>query len=274
VEILQTERKESYVGFSDELQATGEFLMKLEPTQRGNPHRLTIWPHVFPAESIRRFANPDGRVAVTLCETGRQFRVPPEDKIFSAKRVLDQRAETGYMKDIEDKFQALADQIVGGRKSLESEHCKVVRMFFALWWLRFNAKNSPVSDKVLVGIEPEPLTKDQQEILEGKGVAYIRADRKMPGRVLSGSQIQIDIDRFEAGYAGLGWGVATAARGEFILPDTLGQLVAVPVTPTICLLGGHANVEMQSSEVSRFNRLAVKSAITYFIARDPAQCPR
>jgi hypothetical protein len=245
-----------------------------EPPQKHNPHKLTIWQHVFPAKSIGRFAGADGTVSVTLCETGRQFRVPPEDRIFSAKRVWDQRAETGYMKDIEDNFQALADQIVDGRRSLDSEHYRVARMFFALWWLRFSARNSPTPDGVLVGIEPDALSRDQQEILEAKGVAYIRADRKMPGRVLSGSQIQMDIDRFEACYAGLRWGVATAAKGEFILPDTFGQLMAVPVTPTICLVGDHENVEMPPSEVSRFNRLAVQSAKTYFIARDPTHCLR
>ena len=35
-----------------------------DKVQGANPHRLTLWQHVFPAGSIARFAGPDGRVAV------------------------------------------------------------------------------------------------------------------------------------------------------------------------------------------------------------------
>jgi hypothetical protein len=248
--------------------------MKPEQTQRGNPHKLAISQHVFPVGSIKRFANPDGKVSVTFCQTDKQIRVFPRHKIFCAERVWDQRAETGYMKEVEDKFQAVADQIVDGRKSLDSECYRTVRMFFALWCLRSDLRNNPISDKEIVGIEPDPLSLDQQEILEANGGAYLCPDRKLPGRVVGGFRIQTDIYRFEARFADLRWGIARAVKGEFILPDTFGQLLAVPVTPTIFLVGGHEDMEVLPSEVSRFNRLAVQSAKVYFVARDPAHCPR
>ena len=50
-----------------------------EKVQGANPHRLTLWQHVFPAASIARFAGPDDRVAVIdlVRRTARRARARP-----------------------------------------------------------------------------------------------------------------------------------------------------------------------------------------------------
>jgi hypothetical protein len=229
--------------------------------------------HVFPACSITRFAGADGAVSVKLCRNGKELRLPPRDEMFCAKRAWDQHAESGYMKEIEDGFQNLANQVTGSLRSIDTQAYSTVTRFFVLWCLRFQAKHNPIHDRILNGIVPEVLTKDQQEILEKNWGGFIRSDQTMPGRRLTGVQTLRDIDRLAAGFQGRPWGIVRAEGGEFILPDTFAGLSVVPLTPMICLVCGHKDSVIPHSGVSDFNRRAVQSAKEYFIARDFTQCP-
>lgn len=88
--------------------------MKFEPTQPGNPHRLTIDQHVFPKASIQRFTNPGGSVEIFVKKLNRVLKLKPNNSIFCARRVWDQKTEAGIGKHIEDRFQALACAIEKG----------------------------------------------------------------------------------------------------------------------------------------------------------------
>ena len=108
-----------------------------EKVQGANPHRLTLWQHVFPAASIARFAGPDGRVAVIDLVRRTARRAGPDDQVFCARRVWDQRAEAGYMREIEDRFQDLAGRVIAAPGELRSlEDDKAASRFFALWRCR------------------------------------------------------------------------------------------------------------------------------------------
>jgi hypothetical protein len=77
-----------------------------EKPQKKNRRFLTVNQHVFPLASIARFANTEGRVSLhDLARSKVRFPKPDHD-IFCAKRAWDQRAERGYMKEIEDEFKA------------------------------------------------------------------------------------------------------------------------------------------------------------------------
>lgn len=177
------------------------------------------------------------------------------------------------MKDIEDAFHAVAEQIVSGRSSLLPEQHPIVTKFFALWVWRARLQHDPIADQAIAGVAGEPLTKDHQEGLEVEGRVYVRSDQTMPGRFLAGVQGLQEIDAVSAEFEGRRWGVVRAAEGEFICPDTFGQLAAVPVTPTICLCRDHQDSVIPKCEVGRANRSAQQSARRYCIARDFAACP-
>jgi hypothetical protein len=125
--------------------------VKAEKPQIGNPRKLTFWQHVFPARSIERFAGDDGNVAVKHRQSKREFRIPPDDKLFCAQRVWDQRAEAGYMKQIEDEFQTLADEIIAGLNQIGPEKSRIATKFFALWCSRFRQRNEPTPDHFVEG---------------------------------------------------------------------------------------------------------------------------
>ena len=247
--------------------------VKAEKPQIGNPRKLTFWQHVFPARSIERFAGDDGNVAVKHRQSKREFRIPPDDKLFCAQRVWDQRAEAGYMKQIEDEFQTLADEIIAGLNQIGPEKSRIATKFFALWCSRFRQRNEPTPDHFVEGILGENLSKDQEEVLERNWIGYLRTGQMMPGRILSGLQIQMTIQQFEAHFRDTHWGIVVAREGEFVLPDTFGKLAIVPVTPKICLCCGIEGLELSMSEVSKINRQAVQSTQDYCVARDFAMCP-
>jgi hypothetical protein len=248
-------------------------VIKGHKPQAGNPHKLTFWQHVFPAKSLERFAGPDGKVAVKHCQADKEFKLAPDNELFCAQRRWDQRAEAGYMKDIENQFQSLGDEIITGLRTIDDEQSRIVTRFFALWRLRFHHKHAPLPDHFIKGVVEEHLSEDQEELLESKWVGYFSADQMMPGRIVAGIQIQTNIQAIDAHLRGNRWGVVTADKGEFIVPDTFGVMTVVPVTPTICLVCAREDMEISNAEVSKINRLAMRYRQDYCVARDFTQCP-
>ena len=247
--------------------------MKTQRPQRGNPHRLTVEQHVFPARSIERFAAADGKVSVRLRHTNKQLRLRPDNSLFCAKRAWDQRAEAGYMKTIEDEFQTLADQITGGSARIDEEKSRIVSRFFALWCFRFRARHKSTPDHLVEGIAGERLSRNEEETLEAKHVGFFRSDQTMPGRAVCGLWIQMFIDKLEADFRGIRWGIASARQGELILPDTFDRFALVPVAPTTYLVCGSGDAELSLAQIVEINRLALQSARHYYVARDFARCP-
>jgi hypothetical protein len=241
--------------------------------QSGNPHQLTIHGHVFPRASIARFASVDGNVELRLSGESRVRRKHPRNSIFCAERAWDQRAETGYMKDIEDQFQKVADEVIGGRSSLAPSQDLIAAKFFVLWSRRIESKHRPLSDQPVKRVRGEPLTKDQQEVLEKGTVAYVQGDQTMPGRVLAGLKIQMEIDSVCVQFAGVHWGIVKAQQGEFICPDTFGRLAVIPLNPMLFLYANHSDMVVPIEEVALRNRVAQQCARDYCFAREFASCP-
>src|SRR5688500_14575573 len=95
--------------------------MTFEKPQKDNPYRLTIRQHTFPRASIARFANRSGCIHVHKVGAKRSFFAAPDNALFCAKRIWDQRAEDGFATEIERPFQGLASAIVDGRVSTLGE---------------------------------------------------------------------------------------------------------------------------------------------------------
>lgn len=241
--------------------------------QKGNPHRLTINQHVYPARSIERFADTTGTVEVWLRRNNKTFRASPDNPLFCARRTWDQRAEFGYMKAIEDEFQILADRIVNGGAMLTAEESLAASRFFILWQLRAQQRHNPIGDAPVAGVAPDPLTKDQREQLE-ELVMFMNSDQTLSGRFVSGLHILGEIDRSLTQLTNARWGVVTAHEGEFLLPESFGYCCQIPIAPSRCLVYGHADTIIPECEVAKANRVAVALDTDYLVARDLARCPR
>lgn len=248
-----------------------------EKPQSGNPHQLTVLQHILPRRSIERFCDQQGVVRVKRIAKEGFISVPPNNPLFCAKRVWDQRAETVVSSRIEVAFQNIADALVASSVgSLEqSMHLAVTKMYL-LWRHRAIFSRNPYVDLMVNCVATErELSIDAQELLESKNVLFARPDGSFPGRFLTGIAIQraIDMD-LNAGADRMRWGVIrTPPCVEFIVPDAFINQPVMPVSPSLCLVSGLLDCHLSLAEVGRLNREALFSTHSYWFARVPDRCP-
>lgn len=250
--------------------------MKFEKPQKGNPYGLTVMQHTFPARSIARYVASDGAVALYHIDSGKVLRLPPEDQIFCAKRTWDERAETKFMRSIEDKFQELAESIIAGTtRQIDDSNKAIVNDFFALWNIRAHWKRSPMPDQTIknaFGVRYRA-TKDEQEMMEKNDLGFIRPDLTIPGRMIAGALIHDNIVRVGQQLADAEWGILIARDAEFIVPDNFSNARCVPINPTLCLYSPSSNHVIPRSHVAAINRLAIASSREWYFASHLFCCP-
>ena len=248
---------------------------RFERTQKDNPHELTINQHVFPVASIKRFADCNNKVETYFIEDGKYHLLAPKNSLFVARRSWNQRAEVGYMKEIEDKFQQLAEKFIDGRLSEPTgQHQTIINEFFVLWGLRSHYRKHPVANQKLHCVSVEELTKDDEERLEKSRVGVIRADGSMAGRDIEGAFLQLKIFQGVKIMKNARWGLLRYPDGEFIVPDEFRCARIIPITPKLCLFADSKSESIDLEEVRKINQSAIKSAEKYYFARSLTACPK
>lgn len=257
--------------------------MTFEPPQKGNPHQLTINQHTFPNASISRFANEKGAVQVLRKASEKVFHARPADQIFCALRVWDQQAEGGFMKDIEDAFQALASVILDNPAfRFGRQHFTVIDEFYCLWNIRTQWKKNKRLANPSIGDAPKVIglrhhyTQDEQELLEAEGISCIRPDLTISSRALVAPSIRLTLSDAVRAMSGKTWQLLQAVEGEFVVPDSFSKWLFVPLSPTACLCA-HPEVNaprLHRDGVAVINRLAIEASIDYYFARDLDHCPQ
>lgn len=248
--------------------------MTYKRTQKRNPHQLTIRQHIIPQFHIKSFYSVNNTVEFLDVKSNTAQEKTAKDMVFCTKRVWDQRAESGYMKYIEDEFVTLLRDIREQNiNALSHEQSTYATNMFCLWSLRHELTQNSVSDQKLYGISGDNLSKDQQEILEKKHVSYITKNAMIPARQFAGLQIQIRIDIMTEAYFNNGsWGIIKAQEGEFIFPDNFDRGI-LPISPSVCLIFNCEDIAISANDVSAINQLAIKSSQYYYFAKDLSQCP-
>ncbi|AXW22528.1 hypothetical protein [Ralstonia solanacearum] len=251
------------------------FKHKPEPTQPGNPYRLTKNQHVFPDASIARFENAEtGITAILLGGNKRIANLRADNRLFCANRVWDQRAESGYMASIEGEFQFVARSLIMGDQRWLSLKRRAITRFYALWEQRAHYAENPVAPAKFNRVQAnEGMTKDFKERLESMYTLYIDEDSTLPSRQATGMHIQFAIDRREESLWGVTWSLcrATSDAGEFIVPDRPVGL-HIPLTPTLALLG-NSDIDVARPTVMRaINLHALAGSRRYVFAHDLTRC--
>jgi hypothetical protein len=245
---------------------------KYEKTQKTNPHSLTINQHVWPAASIARFSNASG--LVDIFDKLRQLRRPaaPNDDLFVAKRVWDQRAESGYMRKIEDAFQALTSEIVADNiVAIADEHKRTIDEFYALWNIRAKVRHLEPQDFTQSGLLGDDLTLDQQEILEKNGYTFMRPTG-VPSRMLYGLRMQFEIRQTIDDLSATQWGLVRPLSGHFLVPDN-PKITMIPVSPMHCLCAGGQNGIITEQNLREINDVFREVSDAYYFALDLDRCP-
>jgi hypothetical protein len=118
---------------------------------------------------------------------GRTLKRLPDDVLFCARRVWDHKSEHGFMVDIENAFQGVADKILTGQRNLTKAEHFLITSFYLLWNLRQRARTEAPIFPQLTGWKPERLVteKDTQEQFEKSGVLYWDQNGEIPNRILT-----------------------------------------------------------------------------------------
>ncbi len=251
-----------------------EQLPQYEKPLKNTRNNLPFDLHVFPVKSIERFVGHDRRVSVYDIRRRRVCRKTLKNVIFCAKRAWDTPAEVGYMKRIEDAFQVLAMDIIGGTVSeIGSTKKGIVDYFYALWYLRARFKNLATQEIRAKGVLGTKLTKTQEEALESNGFRFAREGGRIPARQLNGLTIQIRSSIIvEWSICAAQWGIIQAQEGEFLVPDVPIHTV-IPLARTLCLISPAANGTITKQDVAEINHNTAAASQEYYFAYELSKCP-
>jgi hypothetical protein len=256
-----------------------EFRLKrarAEKTRRGNPNRLTLNQHVFPVKSIERFADKDGRVETRLLDSRNKIIQPkPDNTIFCASRAWDQRAETGYMKRVEDKFQRVAAAIVAGKTAtVSAEEKSAIDWMYALWYWRARFRELESQETQLNGVTGADLSLEQEENLESNGYMFARKHGAMPTRQLNGAVVEMRTGFYveELAKSVTRWGIIAAQSGGFVVPDVPCHGV-IPLAPQLALVKDAPDGMITEQNLAQVNTAMRSLSESYYFARDLACGP-
>lgn len=245
-----------------------DVFMAYQEPQKGNPHKLTLKQHVFPRRSIERFYGSRGGVELYLPVQQKRIRARANHNVFYAERAWLHRVESGFMADIERRYQEVADAIVRGSTTMLSaaDH-RVITDMFALWKMRWHWQDSHRPDPKIKMHSPERvLTLDEEERLEKAGVLFFKADGTFPVRQAVGVRIHLDQEELANRMSGRPWGIVRAEQGQFVVPDTFGVDAILPLSPTIFLAWDAPDKTIPIEGVALVNQVAFVRHRRYLFA--------
>lgn len=247
---------------------------KPEKTSAKNLNQLTVLQHVYPTKSIARLIDDKGKVEVHDLLRGRSRKAKPSDSIFCARRAWDQRAEAGYMLEIEDQFQDVAERTIANQHGItDAADRRSVQRFFALWYMRSRYNQLEDQEFQLNGVAGDQFTLEQEENLERNHYLYIRSGGRIPSRQLNGIWLQQNIDQYAKELEAVKrWGLIRPRSGEFITPDVPRQLV-ITLQPDLILVGDAPDGVILRENLAEINRFSVAGSRCYYLARRLDQCP-
>ena len=258
---------------------------KFEEIQKSNSqsnlHALTKKQHFIPKQSIQRFCNEHNCIKIKNL-TSRNKKIvsaTSRDEVFCVQRLWDQRAESGYMKKIEDAFQKLVDRIVEEKIiSFNDNENKIICDMYTLWESRIFQREKFLEKETLFiqlnGIQGENLTKNEEEILEKKHGLYINENTEISNRNIIGFQIQRHID-FSL-YSNIKWGIVKSISKEFIMPSNpitsegSNKTIIFPISSQYCLIPNfNFMYEIVNDEmVDELNNLMMKHAKLFYFGKN------
>ncbi|WP_172974796.1 hypothetical protein [Azospira sp. I09] len=211
---------------------------------------------------------------VLSLETEAIRRLGPNADIFVTHRAWDQRLEHGQIvASIERQFGILVSHILNGREHrMDPGAFETISRMYSLWRIRHHRAKNSLPDAYIGTPERVVLNRVMDEG-EHYGMISITADGFIPGRMMAGPLMLLALDRQAEALAGKRWGIIHAKEGEFVLPDSFGDFMIMPISPTCCLVADEDDGSVGIEGVSQINGFAIAHASSYLAARDLAECP-
>lgn len=240
-----------------------------EKPLKGNPYKLTVNQHIFPRSCIARFCDTDGKVTVHLNSETKTEKRKPEAKIFCAKRVWDQKAETGIMQEIEQDYHKFAERfLIDNSNSIHPKEHDIITAMYCLWCIRFSYNKNPIGDQKVDGIVDVALkmSKDDIENLESDGISSVTPNLEIPGRQIAGPKIMLNLMKERKKLKGTKWSVIQSAHNEFIVPDQSLTRMILPLSPILCFIHESDTLSLVAG-ADEINKILIKNSEDYYFAK-------
>lgn len=243
--------------------------MAFERPQKGNPKQLVIDQHFHTAHAIAKFYDTDDKVEVKFLNTNSVEKRHSRAKVFCTKRNWDQRAEVGFMSKIEKNFHDAIDSM----KPFDQRNHKAITKYYLLWCVRHLFHLSPIEDQSVAGIVGGGLSKPQEEVLESKGMMFIRSDCTIPSRFITGHEILKVIDEHWPSVEDLRWGLLESKNGEFIVADSYKGLTFMPISPKLAFAANYQDSPIDEVFLANANKQSVEMSTDFYFAKNLSNCP-
>jgi hypothetical protein len=253
-----------------------------EKTQTSNPHKLTINQHIIPRASIERFCNHNNQIELKNLSSRKKVQsfTNASDEIFIVKRLWSQKTEDTIMKSIEDKFQGLVDKIIKENLlTFSKKENEIILDMYSLWEFRTHYVEEFISSYTntpLYEMTPSNITKDEEEILESKGVCYVSQDNALSARFILEFEANRFIDMKYLYRENIKWGLLKSEEeARFIMPSNPiknnnskdKETIIFPITPNLCLIPMPYFEIVESSEVNELNQIMMKNSKLFYFGR-------
>ncbi|PIF37753.1 hypothetical protein CLV01_3472 [Delftia sp. 60] len=239
------------------------------------PKQITLNQHVISGSILRRFMErKSGKIQIFDKPSGSIKSIGINSPPFTTNRSWDQRSESGaFFAEVERNFGIIATKILQrNAKNLDSNSNRVITNMFAIWRNRHSIAINPIKDTFL-GIPDREIPKDAMDQGEHHGLITTLPNGFLPGRMLAGPIMQLRIGDLAHDLSGVKWGVIRATVGEFILPDTYGEYLIMPLSPKYCLIANEEDADAPAEAVAELNSAAINNSLLYFAARAFELCP-
>lgn len=250
-----------------------------EPLQNGNPYGLTREQHFIPASHIKRFYNSNNKVFCKnfLSKNKTQIEINAYDSIFKVQRLWAEFAEKGFMKNIEDNFNKLVDNVTKGNiKEFNQEQSSIICDMYTLWERRcyhideFN--KTPILNIKLYGIDGEYYTKDEKEKIERMHMTFLNENTEVSSRDIIGNQIMLYI--YNSLYNKIEWGILKSTSKLFIMPSNpcmnnsyTNMKIFFPISPNYCLVPQKIYCNVNESDVKKLNNIMIQNAKWFYFGK-------
>ncbi len=229
-----------------------------EETRKGNPLQLPKKQHIHSAAAIARFA-VSGKVAVWRVGSPKVFQCKPDNDLFCAKRSWAKGIECGLFVTVEKAFQEEVNNILATNRV---RHHLALTDYLVIWTIRAQWDKQRPKDIKLNGISESNLTKEEEEVLEKKGAAFLRG-AVIPGRIASIAEGIRLFDILRAPIINQRWRVIHASPKSsisFICADHPNNTAFLPLTPSLAVAMANHDSTLSQREIEAVNWDTLKCA--------------
>ena len=226
---------------------------------------LTKKQHTFPVASLNRFRDSNGLVHTHIKKAQRTQNLKPNNNLFTVNRVWDQHAEAGYGKNIEDRFQNIAEDLIKRSRRLTTSENKAVADFYCLWSIRTDIEyyDQNTTNKIK-GIKGKKLSQEEKNNLELRHAFYVEEDGTVPWRFIRGGAMLRAIDMFSPKLANtLPWVLFNSDKFEVLVADHPGDSFVIPLTPY-----NYLSLANSTTSIEQINWDALCRSRIYYFAKN------